>query len=129
MVPGLGHNLRQLVGGKRRSATNGVGEHTERRPTNQSQGWFSARFGARRRYPSRWALRVALAEFEDEMRKQDVGLTTELEYWGLRRRHHVGDDGRAGAICHDQAERNTGEARHGASKRQMHSLLHYACKN
>ena len=27
------------------------------------------------------ALRVALAEFDDEMRKQEVGLTTELEYW------------------------------------------------
>ena len=27
------------------------------------------------------ALRVALMEFEDEMRKQGVGLTTETEYW------------------------------------------------
>ena len=60
------------------------------------------------------ALRVALTEFDDEIRKQGVQFTTELEYCA-----YVGDiNGRAGTVCHDETQRDAW-----SSEATTHSLL------
>ena len=78
MVPGLGNSHSQRAGGKTKCATNSVGKHSRRQPTDHSQRWSTARCvrGACEAFA-----RVAMMEFEHEMRKQGVELTTELEYW------------------------------------------------
>ena len=79
MVPGPGNDLRQLMGRKRRSATYSVGEHAERSTADQSQRRvFTRRV---RSVAFALALRVALAEFDGETRKQASGATINLEYW------------------------------------------------
>ena len=64
---------RQLVGRKRTSATNNLGEHAERWPPIAVTDGFSARRMCGACVASgafALALRVPLTEFEDEMRKQ-----------------------------------------------------------
>ena len=72
------------------------------------------------------ALRVDMKELNEEMRKQGVGWTTELEYWA-----YVDDITTATTaelaplvVCYDQAQGNAGE--HGLDRtqeRQMHCIL------
>ena len=48
------------------------------------------------------ALRVALTDFEDEMRKQGVKIHNRARILGIRRRLHDSCDGRAGTVRHGQ---------------------------
>ena len=78
-----------------------------------------------RQLPLLLPLRVALTEFDDEMRKQGVQFTTELEYWA-----HIDDIGRAGTVCHNQTQRDARETWPGAQKRRhMHSPFPNTGKN
>ena len=74
-----GHSLCQLVSRQTRSATKGMDEHSQGLQTNCGQTWTPA--GCVRGSGGVCGLRVAVKEFDEEMRKQGVGWTTELEYW------------------------------------------------
>ena len=70
MVPGSGHSLCQPVGRQTKAQpTAWANTPRGRRPTNHAPVAFAL------------ALRVGMTEFDEEMRKQGVGWTTELEYW------------------------------------------------
>ena len=85
MVPGAGTELCQFVGRKGRGATSSLDEHNERQLADSVRDCI-LQGACKAPVPFVLALRVALTEFEDEMRKQGVQFTTELEYWA-----HVDD--------------------------------------
>ena len=69
---------------------------TLRSPADQLRSEMGfCRVRARHRWRLRWLLRVAMKEFDEEMRKQGVGWTTELEYCAyvdditIATRHHL----------------------------------------
>ena len=62
------------------------------------------------------ALRVALAEFEDEMKKQASGAIKNLEYWAYVDDIPLATTPEQASFYHEQAQRNIGETRHGAEK-------------
>ena len=71
----------------------------------------------------RAGLEVAMMEFEDEMRKQGVGLTTELEYWAYVDDITIATTAELAPIVMGRLEEIL--ERHGLElkKRQVHSLL------
>ena len=80
MVPGAGNSLCQPMDRKTKCATDSMGEHPGGdRPITVRDGLLQGACEAPVAFAL--ALRVAMTEFEDEMRKQGVGLTTELECW------------------------------------------------